>query len=41
MGGLRSSFGGALLGQDLAQPGMLVGHVASPSYNSALLAVAG
>jgi hypothetical protein len=41
MGGLRSSFGDALLGQDLAQPGMLVVHVPSPSYSSALLAVAG
>jgi hypothetical protein len=29
MGGLRSSFGDALLGQDLAQPGMLVVHVPS------------
>jgi hypothetical protein len=27
MGGLRSSFGDALLGQYLAQPGMLVVHV--------------
>ena len=41
MGGLRSSFGDALLGQHLAQPGMLVVHVPSPSYSSALLAVAG
>jgi hypothetical protein len=29
MGGLRSSFGDALLGQYLAQPGMLVVHVPS------------
>jgi hypothetical protein len=41
MGGLRSSFLDPLLGQHLAQPGMLVVHVYSPSYSSALLAVAG
>jgi hypothetical protein len=29
MGGLLSPFGDALLSQDLAQPGMLVAHVAS------------
>jgi hypothetical protein len=31
MGGLLSPFGDALLGQRLAQPGMLVVHVSSPS----------
>jgi hypothetical protein len=31
MGGLRSSFGDALLGEHLAQPGMLVVHVCFPS----------
>jgi hypothetical protein len=41
MGGLLPPFGDALLGQHLAQPGMLVIHVPSPSYSSALLAVAG
>jgi hypothetical protein len=41
MGGLLSPLGDALLGQDLAQPGMLVGHVASPSCSSGLLVVAG
>jgi hypothetical protein len=41
MGGLLVSFGDALLGQCLAQPGMLVVHVCSPSYSSALLVVAG
>jgi DNA-binding CsgD family transcriptional regulator len=41
MGGLRPSFGDALLGQHLAQPGMLIVHVPSPSYSSARLAVAG
>jgi hypothetical protein len=41
MGGLLAPFGDALLSQDLAQPGMLVGHVASPSYSSAALIVAG
>jgi hypothetical protein len=41
MGGLLPPFGDALLGQDLAQPGMLVGHVASPSYSSAALVVVG
>jgi hypothetical protein len=35
MGGLLSPFGDALLGQDLAQPGMLVVHVRSPSCSSA------
>jgi DNA-binding CsgD family transcriptional regulator/tetratricopeptide (TPR) repeat protein len=37
MGGLLSPFGDALLGQDLAQPGMLVAHVPSPSCSSACL----
>jgi hypothetical protein len=32
MGGLLSPLGDALLGQDLAQPGMLVVHVPSPSW---------
>jgi hypothetical protein len=31
MGGLLSPLGDVLLGQDLAQPGMLVVHVPSPS----------
>jgi DNA-binding CsgD family transcriptional regulator/tetratricopeptide (TPR) repeat protein len=37
MGGLLSPLGDALLGQDLAQPSMLVGHVPSPSCSSACL----
>src|SRR5512132_4388067 len=31
--GLLPSLGDALLGQDLAEPGMLVVHVSSPSYS--------
>jgi hypothetical protein len=34
MGGLLSALGDALLGQDLAQPGMLVVHVSFPSCSS-------
>jgi hypothetical protein len=41
MGGLLPPFGDALLGQYLAQPGMLVGHGSSPFLRSALLVVAG
>src|SRR5215218_3320094 len=37
MGGLLPPLGDALLGQDLAQPGMLVVHVSFPSCSSACL----
>jgi hypothetical protein len=35
MDGLLSPLGDVLLGQDLAQPGMLVVHVSFPSCSSA------
>jgi hypothetical protein len=41
MGGLLVALGDALLGQYLAQPGMLVAHGSSPLLRSALLVVAG
>jgi hypothetical protein len=37
MGGLLSPLGDVLVGQDLAQPGMLVVHVPFPSGSSACL----
>jgi hypothetical protein len=40
MGGLLPPFGHPLLGQRLAQPGMLVVHNPSPSCSSAVLLVA-
>jgi hypothetical protein len=38
LGGLLSPLGDVLVGQDLAQPGMLVVHVSFPSSSSACLA---
>jgi hypothetical protein len=37
LGGLLSPLGDVLVGQDLAQPGMLVVHGPSPSSSSAFL----